>query len=1116
MREVIAICRSEKRSRNRVARVLDRYFWRIGDRTWRGKATNACLDRVSRELRTRATRNTAVVIHEIRSAHESRIPIVRIGSKNAFSPEGFVPIASHPAEFQRLQITDSIEKSAAAIVSLAALFHDLGKATNLFQEKINLAIAGAEREPDAIRHELYSAAVWDHLFGQLTDEALSDSLKELTAEKVDEACLHVSDAIGDLPSDTKKRLPFNFLNHECRHAHWIGMLILTHHRLPEGDSDLLKPLALYHSRSSGSFLPKRDLKIANGRPFWHENWWIKRIAREADALLPQHPVPNVDISLRAALMLADHLGSSEKELSLEKPEHLANSITKESVKHPADSLSTHVKRVYANVRHTVALFQRYADRFPALDEEQMPTDIAFPRLSPDKRFYWQLEATHAARELCKNSEGGFFGCLLAGTGTGKTRGAPTILAAASFADTSSEKRYFRISLCLGLRVLATQSAKEYTTELGFHSHNISVLVGKTPVEFDDNKSEKSMESNDFAMSFDIPDWLRVELATGGVPPEGDERELDWLQSLSLDTGRNLPAFLEKIFETTQKERADVGRRMLQLPILVGTVDHLMGISAPLNSGFLLPAIRVATSDLILDEIDNFDGEDIAAIGRLIYQAGSFGRRVIIMSATLTSDIADTLYMAYCRGWSAYARANRLRDHVNLLISGDAVGSCVTNKDGGTIRQVIDISCKKTIKALKASEPLRRAEILDPCNEWKQFIDQVSDNCSRLHDLNSVEINGFRVSFGMVRLTHIRHTAALALQLPSGKIKEHLRVKLCLHSQFPRLNREYIQERLKNALTRSGENPNQKLEILCNEEKLFERARSLDVREIEIVLITSPVIETGNDLDFDWAILDPISTRSIIQSSGRVNRHRVSPVSDPNILILGKSLVPMETGRLSMPGVETKPHPDTNVTWQDLSYFGERFFKDLVGNMDMSVIDATPLLSSEGTFPLRDAERENRWKMIQAQKDCAEMPLGRYIRRLNGRFNRRMFSKRKFRRKTKQSIIYKLEGEDFRMSSWYVNLSPFDCKNGFKLADVQDKSDDIQEEILFKKISERSWQKIFNSQSFDLKNLGLLMRVEISIDKNEVEPQMVYTEFTGFTRGSFGDLLCPFGKNLKNQ
>lgn len=91
MREIIAVCRSEKASRDRVARVLDRYFWRIGDRTWRGKATNACLDRVSKELRKRATRNTAVVIHEIRSSSESRVPIIRIGSRHAFSDEGLFP-----------------------------------------------------------------------------------------------------------------------------------------------------------------------------------------------------------------------------------------------------------------------------------------------------------------------------------------------------------------------------------------------------------------------------------------------------------------------------------------------------------------------------------------------------------------------------------------------------------------------------------------------------------------------------------------------------------------------------------------------------------------------------------------------------------------------------------------------------------------------------------------------------------------------------------------------------------------------------------------------------------------------------------------------------------------
>ena len=70
MREIIAVCRSGKKSRDRTARVLDQYFWRIGDRTWRGKATNACLDRVARELRSNATRNTAVTIQEVRSANE--------------------------------------------------------------------------------------------------------------------------------------------------------------------------------------------------------------------------------------------------------------------------------------------------------------------------------------------------------------------------------------------------------------------------------------------------------------------------------------------------------------------------------------------------------------------------------------------------------------------------------------------------------------------------------------------------------------------------------------------------------------------------------------------------------------------------------------------------------------------------------------------------------------------------------------------------------------------------------------------------------------------------------------------------------------------------------------
>ena len=93
MREILAVCRSSKKARKRAARVLDRYFWRIGDRTWRGRASNACLDRVARDLREIATRNTAVMIQEVRSSKDSRAPMILVGSRASFSATGLVPIA---------------------------------------------------------------------------------------------------------------------------------------------------------------------------------------------------------------------------------------------------------------------------------------------------------------------------------------------------------------------------------------------------------------------------------------------------------------------------------------------------------------------------------------------------------------------------------------------------------------------------------------------------------------------------------------------------------------------------------------------------------------------------------------------------------------------------------------------------------------------------------------------------------------------------------------------------------------------------------------------------------------------------------------------------------------
>ena len=1118
MREIIAVCRSEKNSRDRVARVLDRYFWRIGDRIWRGKATNACLDRVARELRKRATRNTAVVLHEIRSSSESRVPIIRIGSRHAFSDEGVVPVSSHPADFRRKSGVHGSAITSAAVVGIAALFHDLGKATNLFQKKIRRALKGGDAEADAVRHELFSSAVWDDLYGDTSDADLVDGLCRLTPEMIDQACVLVRKVLADTHRYPLKPLGFRFIKRTGTLSHLIGMLILTHHRLPEGEADHVTMLGERHVRQESTLDREVDLSIAAGTPFWHEAWWLDSLRVDARRLRPETSFSSTDIALRASLMFADHLGSAMKTPQENVPDHLANTTKIDGKKGyvPADSLSRHVKRVHRYTRFAHEMTHALRDRFPALSEPDIPTDIAFPLTSSRPQFAWQGEAALAARKLAEQHEGGFFAAILAGTGTGKTRGAPTILAGAAMGDRIPGRRYFRMSLGLGLRALATQAAKEYVDDLGILEKDVSILIGDPPLEFSDtdDRTPESFEGSESLIS--LPDWLRVEDPEGRVPEQGERREAQWLQGLSLDTDRGLPAFLDLVLEHAGKS-AGKGKRLLQAPIMIGTIDHLMGVASPVNSRFLLQSLRLMTSDLILDEIDQFDGEDLAAIGRLVFQAGALGRRVVIMSATLTPDIAGTLHHAYCKGWSDHARANGTADHVNLLLCGDAPRSVFTNDQGGALPDLLDQCRTAILDGIRAASPLRRAAILPPCEEWKELLHQVNEGCSRHHDLNAVEIDGYRVSVGMVRMTRIAHTAALAVQIHDGDLQGRLRLLVCLHAQMPRLHRAYIETRLKRALTRKDKSdPNKGVKSLCMSEDVFRRAEMIGARDIEIVVVTTPVIETGNDVDFDWAIIDPISTRSIIQSAGRVCRHRDAKGDHLNVYILGRSPVAMQQGELAMPGVETKPASVTAVPRSGcLDKFEGRHFSDLAGQADFSTITAEPLLLDSIDFPLRDAEARLRQKMISTDR---RDPLGKYLDSSNSRWTIKMSQTRKFRRSETRELLYCMIGDSMSEAEWFVDLAP-----GTSPLQLTSAKGELHTKIprdvcrLFNEMTERGWIELSGGHAEmtgqDIKDL---LKVSIPSYGDGLGDDMTYTEFTGFTKGTPDDLLEPFGKTNKKQ
>jgi len=95
-RRVMAVCRSRKKMRPKVAATLDRYLWRVGDRTWVGYASTECLERIVSDLRRGASRNAAVAIYEKSSRVESRRPILIVGTWTRSSSDVLPPIMTRP------------------------------------------------------------------------------------------------------------------------------------------------------------------------------------------------------------------------------------------------------------------------------------------------------------------------------------------------------------------------------------------------------------------------------------------------------------------------------------------------------------------------------------------------------------------------------------------------------------------------------------------------------------------------------------------------------------------------------------------------------------------------------------------------------------------------------------------------------------------------------------------------------------------------------------------------------------------------------------------------------------------------------------------------------------
>lgn len=547
---------------------------------------------------------------------------------------------------------------------------------------------------------------------------------------------------------------------------------------------------------------------------------------------------------RAALIFADHVVSARWQPGTEgelRANTGMNPATREVELN--QSLFDHLGAV-GDMAGSVA-YRMSNIRLPGLSDEAVG-QILTPATQP--RFLWQNQAVAALIALREQSAAPVLVMNLAGTGSGKTR------ANAKCACALGQAGRIRFATALNLRSLTLQTGTAYREQLNIGADECATIIGDWVVR---KMYERGRQVD------------RLDVDENGEETEFDATELDFVA----------PAWLDAWLNLHPKQKAILGA-----PVLVSTVDYLIAAGEPHRQGHHVSALlRMADSDLILDEVDSYDPKAMIAVLRSVQMAAFFGRNVICSSATLAFPVADAVHQAFVSGLRLYAalRSIPLVGHV-ALINNFASPVCFSVEEGFVARYEEHLF---SMFANMPNDSYRKAVLLrlhpekKGCPTIADWQAAVLNGVKMLHDNNSWVFSGTekRVSFGLVRTANIRVAIKVARYLSSNL--PHARVA-CYHANELRIQRYEKERRLDRLLTRHQGNAH--IEADPEIRALVMRAGSNDV---PFIVVATPVEEIGRDHDFDWAVIEPSSTQSIVQTAGRVNRHRLEVKTVANVGIL---------------------------------------------------------------------------------------------------------------------------------------------------------------------------------------------------------------------------------------
>ena len=923
---VTFVSQCEKNALKKSRRVLDAFANRIGNRTWQTVITNDGLQAVKKLLRKTASKNTAVSCHWIRSRSRSELAWI-VGNRSKFNAQGNVPVNSTRKTIMNTQWENDWHylPLIKALTALAALFHDWGKASEFFQTKLE----ESKIISDPLRHEWISTIFLNAYVSGETDDQW---LKRLANGEICE---------GELKLAARKNIkyPLAKLPHAASLLAW---LVVSHHRLPTLEKK-------YSGQPANNF---RDLFSVINQQWGYENrrdeeefqqniercfdyksglpsqsmLWLKEAKKWAKRLqdclrLVEQSIKDGSWRLilhhaRLSLMLGDHYYSSCEadtkwfsELKL-----YANTDRKSgALKQKLDEHLVGVARNALKTAHLLPAFEGKQSELPrAFDvkalKKKSPPEFRWQDIAVSKINAWRKTLP----EKRSQANFGFFSVNMASTGKGKTFANAKIMRALSV-DLES----LRYILALGLRTLTLQTGDEYRHRIGLDETELAVLIGSRAV-LDLHNSDKQQAQSERKSDEDLGSESLETLIDNEIYYETEIPEDILSTVLANDANR------------------EKNKKFLYAPVLTCTIDHMMAATETTRGGrYILPSLRLMSSDLVIDEIDDFDGKDLIAIGRLIHLAGMLGRKVMISSATIPPDLAEGYFNAYQTGWALFAKSRDVSSMIGCAWIDEFTTQVHSVNSNGDARRIADFKdwhnqfVAKRIRALKNQPPKRKADIVE-CYEKPEnndsenqisiqqaFFGKIKQAVLKKHNnLHIVDQQSqTQVSFGVVRVANIPPCIALTRYLAEAEWPDGYEVRvMAYHSQQVLLMRSAQECHLDAVLKRDGGNEQAifKNTIIRNH---LNQCRS---KNLLFILVATPVEEVGRDHDFDWAVIEPSSFRSIIQLAGRVLRHREKPLKTPNLAIMQYNLKALTMGDgasvFCRPGYETK---ENHLTSHDL-------------------------------------------------------------------------------------------------------------------------------------------------------------------------------------------------------